>query len=176
MANTHSPPPSGTCFDIIIVGGGTIGLSAAYYAAARGKKTLLLEQYQQFAHPHASSGGHSRFFRIMHSSADMARLAESAYALWREIETASQRTILKSQPLMFYGMSGVTPEGDLGKMKDILDSLGIAYQSYASGAALAKAFPVFKAVPDDYKGLVQPNSAVIRTKRSIAAFLELATH
>jgi len=77
---------------------------------------------------------------------------------------------------MFYGKSGVTPEGDLGKMQKILDSLGVPYQPYASGAALAKAFPAFKAVPDDYIGLVQPNSAVIRTKRSIAAFLELATH
>ena len=33
---TVTPPPSGTNFDIIIVGGGTIGLSAAYYASARG--------------------------------------------------------------------------------------------------------------------------------------------
>jgi monomeric sarcosine oxidase len=176
MAQDNSPPPSGTRFDIIIIGGGTIGLSAAYYAAARGRKTLLLEQHHQFAHPHASSGGHSRFFRIMHSSAYLAKLAESALALWQEIETASERKILKPQPLIFYGVSGITPEGDLGKMKEILADLGLPYQWYEPGTALAKAFPVFKAVPDNYIGLVQPNSAVIRTKRSIAAFCELAAH
>ena len=162
-------------FNIIVVGGGTIGLSAAYYAAARGRKTLLLEQFDGFADPRASSGGHSRFFRIMHSSAHMAQLAELALALWQEIETASERKILKPHPLIFFGISEDTPEGNLGKMKKILDDLGVPYQWYPSGTALQKAFPAFKEVPDNYVGLVHPNAAVIRTKRSIAAFSELAT-
>jgi monomeric sarcosine oxidase len=171
MAQAKSP----NHFDIIVVGGGTIGLSAAYYAAARGCKTLLLEQFGRFADSRASSGGHSRFFRIMHSSAYMARLAEAALAVWQEIETASERKILKPHPLIFFGRSEDTPEGNLGKMKKILDDLGVPYQWYPSGPALQKAFPAFKAVPDNYVGLVQPNAAVIRTKRSIAAFSELAT-
>jgi sarcosine oxidase / L-pipecolate oxidase len=169
------PPPSGMRFDIIIVGGGTIGLSAAYYAAARGLKTLLLEQYDQFADPRASSSGHSRFFRIMHSSAYMAELAESALALWHEIETASQRRILKPQPLIFYGVSGPTPEGNLGEMERALSKLGVPYQHYDSGQSLRNAFPAFRDVPDKYTALVQPNSAVIRTRESITAFHKLAT-
>jgi monomeric sarcosine oxidase len=175
MAQGNSPPPSGTRFDIIIIGGGTIGLSAAYYAAARGLKTLLLEQYDQFAHPHASSGGHSRFFRIMHSSAYMAELAESTLALWHEIETASKSQILKPHDLLFYGMSGSTPEGNLGEMERVLANLGVLYQRYDSKRALMNAFPAFKDVPPNYIALVQPNSAVIRTRESIAAFHKLAT-
>ena len=174
MAQDNSAPPSGTRFDIIVVGGGTIGLSAAYYAAARGSKALLLEQYDRFGDPRASSGGHSRFFRIMHSSAYMARLAEVSLALWQEIETASNEKILKQHPLMFYGVSGKTPEGDLGCMKNILADLAIPYQWYDSGTALQGAFKVFKTVPENYTGLVQPNSAVIRTQKSIAAFHKLA--
>jgi len=170
-----TPPLTGTRFDIIIVGGGTIGLSAAYYAAARGLKTLLLEQYDQFADARASSGGHSRFFRIMHSSAYMAQLAESALALWQEIETASGRKILKQQRLIFYGVSGQTPEGNLGEMERVLAQLGLPYQRCDSGAALKNSFPAFKDVPEEYIALVQPNSAVIRTRESIAAFHQLAT-
>src|SRR5262245_38955669 len=116
MAETKSPPPSGTRFDIIVVGGGTIGLSAAYYGAARGRTTLLLEQHDQLAHPYASSDGYSRFFRIMHSSDYMARLAEATLALWQQVESASGQKILKQQPLIFYGVTGSTPEGDLGNM------------------------------------------------------------
>jgi monomeric sarcosine oxidase len=172
---TNALPPSGSSFDIIIVGGGTMGLSAAYYSAKRGLKTLLVEQYDQFADPHASSGGYSRFFRIMHSSAYMARLAEIAFALWHEIETASKSKVLKHHDLLFYGVSASTPEGNLGEMERILANLGVPYYSYDSKDALEKTFPAFKHVPNNYIGLVQPNSAVIRTRDSIAAFHQLAT-
>jgi sarcosine oxidase len=110
----------------------------------------------------------------MYSEDYSARLAEIALALWHEIETASKIKILKPQPLIFYGLSEKTPEGDLGEMKRILANLGAPYDWYASGAALKTAFPVFKAIPPDYVGLVQKNSAVIRTDRSIKAFAKLA--
>ena len=106
-------PPSGSSFDMIIIGGGTIGLSAAYYAAARGLKTLLLEQFDSLAGPRASSGGASRMFRVMYSPSYMAKLAEISLALWKEIEAASGVEILWTQPLIFYGDSENTVEGNL---------------------------------------------------------------
>jgi monomeric sarcosine oxidase len=174
QSNSVAIPVSGETFEIIIIGGGTIGLSAAYYAAARGLKTLLLEQYDQLADDRASSGGYSRMFRIMYSEDYTAKLAEIALTLWHEIEIASQIQILNPQPLIFYGKSGATPEGDLSKMRGILDGLGAPYEWYPSGRALAGAFPVFNVIPPDYLGLAQPNSAVIRTDRSIDAFTRLA--
>ena len=169
-----APPPSGSAFDLIVIGGGTIGLSAAYYASARGLKTLLLEQFGQIADPHASSGGYSRMFRVMYSPSYMAQLAEVSLALWQEIETASRRTILARQPLIFYGASENTVEGNLGEMKTILADLGAPYEWYPTAAGLFQRYPVFNTMPPDYVGLVQPNSAAIRTRESIAAFIELA--
>ena len=93
-------------FDIIIIGGGTIGLSAAYYAAARGHKTLLLEQYDQLADDRSSSGGYSRMFRIMYSEDYTAKLAEIAFALWHEIEIASGIQILNRSPLSSTAKAG----------------------------------------------------------------------
>ena len=97
-------PRSGTTFDVIIIGGGTIGLSAAYYAAARGLTTLLLEQFS-IGNDKASSGGASRMFRIMYAPAYMAQLAEVSLAMWKEIEVRSELEILAMQPLIFYGVS-----------------------------------------------------------------------
>ena len=173
--NLVTTPRSGSRFDVIIIGGGTIGLAAAYYAAARKLKTLLLEQHDQLANDRASSAGYSRMFRIMYSEDYSAKLAETALTLWREIETVSEIKILKSEPLLFFGHSGVTPEGDLSEMQGVLDTLGAPYQWYDSGAAISAAFSAFKPVPSNYVGLVQPNSAVIRTDRSIDAFTRLAT-
>jgi monomeric sarcosine oxidase len=175
MAQGNGTPPSGTSYDVIIIGGGTIGLSAAYYAAARGLDTLLLEQFGDFADAHASSGGFSRIFRIMYSPPYMAQLAETAYALWHEIQNASGvDTILWKQSLVFEGISEPSVEGNLGDMKTILANLGAPYQWYGSGGALAQAFPAFAYVPDAYVGLVQPDSAVIRTKTSVEVFRTLA--
>ena len=173
MAN---PPPCGSSFDLIVIGGGTIGLSAAYYASARGLKTLLLEQFDQIADPLASSGGYSRMFRVMYSPAYMAQLAEVSLALWQEIEVASGRTILERQNLIFYGASENTVEGNLGEMKTILADLGAPYEWYPTAQGLLQQYPVFNTMPADYVGLVQPNSAVIRTRESVAAFKQLATN
>src|SRR5688572_409217 len=102
-ARVGGAPSSGSHFDIIVIGGGAIGLSAAYWATARGLGTLLLEQFDTLANPRAGSGGASRMFRVTHASAGMTKLAESALALWKDIEAASGTCILWTQPILFYG-------------------------------------------------------------------------
>ena len=85
-SDISAAPPSGRRFDIIVIGGGVIGLSTAYQAAARGLSVLVLEQFENLGDPRASSSGASRMFRVMHSSAPMAKLAQAARTLWGEIE------------------------------------------------------------------------------------------
>ena len=123
----------------------------------------------------ASSGGASRMFRIMYSPSYMAQLAETSLALWNEIETVSGAEILKTQPLIFYGDSEYTVEGNLGDMRKILADLGVPYSWYPTSAGLLQQYPAFQSMPAEYVGLVQPNSAVIRAETSIAAFETLAT-
>jgi monomeric sarcosine oxidase len=170
-----TPPPSGSNFDIIIIGGGTIGLSAAYYASARGLNTLLIEQFATLASSEGSSGGASRMFRIMYAPAYMAQLAEVALAMWKEIETVSGQTILETQPLIFYGVPSNVLEGNIDQMKQVLTNLGVPYSWYGNGNALMQQCPFFQNVPANYEGLVQANSAVIRAETSISVFDELAT-
>lgn len=160
---------------MIVIGGGTIGLSAAYYATARGLSTLLLEQFGSLASPWASSGGTSRMFRIMYSDGYMAHFAETSLAMWKEIEVASGVQILRTLPLLFYGDPGNTVEGNLETMRGILKSLGVPFTWYPDPEALMQGFPAFKAMPVEYTGLAQPNSAVIVAQQSIAAFRSLAT-
>jgi monomeric sarcosine oxidase len=164
-------PPSGSRFDVIVVGGGVIGLAAAYHAAARGLRTLLLEQFADFGDGRASSSGASRMFRIMHSPGPMAKLAQAALTLWHEIEAADGSRILRGQPLLFYGdRSGPTVEGDLGAMPQVMSDLGIPYDVLASPQALMQRYPAFKAMPDSFVGLTQADSAVIDVAAALSAF------
>jgi glycine/D-amino acid oxidase-like deaminating enzyme len=59
-------------------------------------------------------------------------------------------------------------------MKKVLEALGAPFQWYGTGRTFQNEFPVFKTIPTDYVGLVQPNSAAIRAARSIVAFTGLA--
>ncbi len=80
-------------FDVIVVGGGAMGLSAAYSCARTGKRVLVLEQFR-FFNERGSSKGLSRFFRIVYSDALLCLLARSAYPLWQELERESGETLI----------------------------------------------------------------------------------
>lgn len=54
-------------FDVIVVGGGPVGLAAAYEVAKAGKKVLVLEQ-NNFFNQAGSSGDLARMFRTMYGS------------------------------------------------------------------------------------------------------------
>jgi monomeric sarcosine oxidase len=162
----------GTAVDVAIIGGGTIGLSAAYYAAAAGYSTVLFEQFD-FGNPRASSDGDSRMFRVMYADATMARLAEASLAQWREIEDSTGRPLLRRNGLLFYGVAAQNVEGDLSACAKVMTGLGIPYTKSGRDELLA-GYPVFKALPDDYTGLYQPSGATILVKDSLDTFVSLA--
>ena len=114
-------------------------------------------------------------FRVTHASAGMTKLAESARALWKDIEAASGSCILWTQPILFYGEARNTVQGNLAAMQRTLADLGIPYVCYPDGASMMRSYGAFQAMPPGYVGLAQANSAVIRAPRSITAFADLAT-
>lgn len=161
-------------YDVIIIGGGTIGLSAAYYAASAKQKVLLIEQFP-LRNDVNSSSGYSRFFRMMYSEKNMAQMAETSYALWNQLERLTGSVMVEEMPLLFYGTknSGDTVEGDFKNTDKIMDQLGMPYD-LLDRTQLLKKFPVFKDVPADYTGLLQLNSGVIHVQKSLEVFHKLA--
>lgn len=164
-------------YDMVIVGGGTIGISAAYYATQRGLKTILIEK-ADVPSSVGSSKGYERIFRIMYSNANEVRLTEASYALWKEIEKASGETLLFEDDLLFFGHSHapVTPEGDLQSMIKTMNEQGVPYELLNSPLEIQNRFPVFNAagMPSDYIGLVQKNSATINVQQTMNTFLNMA--
>lgn len=158
--------------DLAVLGGGTIGLSAAYYGAAAGLKTVLFEQYD-FGNDKASSDGDSRMFRVMYSEEDMAQLAEASLGQWQEIEHYTGDRLLDRKGLLFYGLPASSVEGNLNQCAEVMSQMGIPYTRY-SAEQLPKAYDVFKEIPKDYFGLSQPSGATILVKHSLHTFARLA--
>lgn len=164
-------------YDMVIVGGGTIGISAAYYATARGLKTILVEK-ADVPSSVGSSKGYERIFRVMYSNDNEVRLTEASYALWKEIEKASGTTLLFEDDLLFFGHSKApdTPEGNLQDMMAAMQRQGVPYELLNSPQEIQNKFPVFnaKGMPSDYIGLVQKTSATINVQGAMLTFLNMA--
>ncbi|PON73054.1 Sarcosine oxidase, monomeric [Parasponia andersonii] len=77
---------SGEEFDVIVIGAGVMGSSAAYQAAKRGHRTLLLEQFD-FLHHRGSSHGESRTIRATYPEDYYTDLVLESYALWERAES-----------------------------------------------------------------------------------------
>jgi sarcosine oxidase len=161
-------------FDTAIIGGGISGMSAAYYSSARGMKTLLLEK-NSFRNDIACSKGNSRFFRIMYSSEESARLAEIALSLWRQLEEELGVTLIDKTPLLFMGDKecGNTVEGDFSNLDKVMDRMGIPYEKLNS-SGLKEKFPIFHNIPDSYEGYIQKDCGVINVQNALKGFQKLA--
>ena len=71
--------------DLVVVGGGVMGLFTAYHASARGQRVVVLER-GRIGDPMTASYGHTRSFRNDYLDATYARLAHEAFRLWGEFE------------------------------------------------------------------------------------------
>ena len=169
-------------YDVIVVGGGTIGLSAAYHASCRkdsqGKNysVALVDQYD-VDNGNNSSKGYERMFRVLYAPGQRARLVESAYAMWHEMESYTQNQILAEHPMLFFGFpNSATFEGSLQAIADTMDTLGIPYDRLDSPSEINNAFPMFNpnGMPSNYVGLRQNMGATILVQPSFNAFEGLA--
>ena len=72
-------------YDVVVIGGGPVGLAAAYECALAGKSVLVLEK-STFFNQAGSSGDLVRMFRTMYTEKFMAELAYKALDIWDDLE------------------------------------------------------------------------------------------
>src|SRR5438093_11497099 len=73
-------------YDVIVIGGGTMGSGAAWALGKRGARVLVLEQFSH-VHDQGSHSGKTRIIRQMYAeSPDYVPLVQRAEALWHELE------------------------------------------------------------------------------------------
>src|SRR6202034_52851 len=130
--------------DVIVVGLGAMGSSAAYQLARRGKRVLGLEQFTP-SHDQGSSHGHSRIIRqAYYENPAYVPLLLRAYELWEQLEqTTNTQLLTVTGGLMLGSPASEVFAGSLRSAREhrlkheVLDS-----------AAIQRRFPAFKPTPD----------------------------
>lgn len=159
-------------YDLIVIGGGAIGLSTAYHAARRNLKTLVIERFGYFNNA-GSSAGASRQYRVQYTEKYLAELAIAAQNYWAELQLRTYDQLIGVVGSLWFGDPSLSSqEGGIGEAMKTMDKLGIAYTPLK--ARQIEAAYRFKNLPPKYAGFFQPNGGIINLKATQAALYNVA--
>ncbi|MEK4997458.1 N-methyl-L-tryptophan oxidase [Paenibacillus sp. FSL H7-0918] len=156
-------------YDVIIVGAGSMGMSAGYYLAKRGVKTLLIDAFDP---PHTQGSHHGETRLIRHAySGDPAYidLALRADHLWQEAEQLSGIELLVRSGVLnladstVYSFSGRLAEAKKRKVQ---------VQQLDAGE-IRRRWPGLN-IPETFAAMYEPDAGYLYSERCITAYRQLA--
>ncbi|MFJ8740769.1 FAD-dependent oxidoreductase [Embleya sp. NPDC127516] len=163
--------PSETA-DVVVVGGGAIGLASAVEVVARGRSALVLDRFGM-SNDRGGSAGLERQWRIQYAQEHWSRLVLDTVPLWRRLEAAAGRPLVHPTGSLWLGRSdeaGALDEMHAGA--EVLTSLDVPFETM-SAAELGTRFGLAE-LPGDYQGLHQADGGVIDVKGTLDTLIHLA--
>ena len=133
---TEGTEPSSELFDLVVIGGGVMGMFTAWTAAQHGSRVAVLER-GHVGDPTTASYGRTRSYRRDYLDAGYARLADEAIRLWSQFETATGAEVLVRCGCMNIAKAAVTPD------------LGATYATLSTNVMTRIGMPVERATTDD---------------------------
>jgi sarcosine oxidase len=152
--------------DVIVIGAGLMGASAAWHLTQRGLATTVLEQYE-LDHVRGSSHGAARIFRVVYKENDYIELARRALTLWRDLEQKLGRELLRAACFVDVG-----PANEIAPFAAALDDAGISYERLSGREAKARVATYL--IPDEWEALFQAESGVLHADACRLGMLDLA--
>ncbi|MFM2343690.1 MAG: hypothetical protein RLZZ210_298 [Pseudomonadota bacterium] len=146
-------------YDVIVIGGGPMGLSTAYHLSKRNTKTLVLEQFT-LLNQLGSSAGVSRQFRIPYPEEYMVKLVKQSIPFWDELQSLTPVPLMDKVGTLWFGDPSVhSTEGNIAQAEKALQAQNVPYTSLTSKEIEQQYH--FKNLPKSYTGLFQADGASI---------------
>lgn len=133
--------------DLIIVGGGIMGLFTAYYASNYSKKIIILEK-RTVGNKFAASSGYSRSVRNDYLDPFYSCLAAESQKMWRDLEVITGKKFIIKNGCFNIANKKVTnnlEETYAQKSYQILKKLGFETKYFENKKLLKRAYPQFNA-------------------------------
>lgn len=156
-------------YDLIVIGSGSVGSAAGYYATRAGLKVLMIDSAMP---PHKEGSHHGETRIIRHAYGEGAcyvPMVLRAQQLWNELEQISGEKIFHRS-----GVINIGPEGSefITNVKN--SSIEYALNTVAMSASeIREKWPLIS-VSDDYCGVYEPDSGYLQSEVAIAAYIRLA--
>ena len=152
-------------YDAIVIGGGPVGLSAAWHLSRNKAKTLVLEQFT-FLNQLGSSAGMSRQFRYPYTEKYMVKLVKQSVPFWDELQSLTPVPLREVVGTLWFGDPTVhTSEGNIKEAEAALQANKVPFTKLKA-AEIEKQYH-FRNLPPTYAGLFQPDGASINLKATL---------
>ncbi|HYI08029.1 MAG TPA: FAD-dependent oxidoreductase [Thermoanaerobaculia bacterium] len=159
MSMHSSRPEVRSTHDVIVIGGGPMGLSTAWQLSKRNAKTLLLEQFT-FFNQLGSSAGVSRQFRLPYPEEYMVKLVKQSIPFWHELQSLTPVPLMDKVGTLWFGDPAVhSTEGNIAEAEKALKALDVPYTSLTA-AEIERQYH-FRDLPSSYTGIFQADGASI---------------
>jgi sarcosine oxidase len=159
-----------TTYDIIIIGGGSMGASAAYALSKQEKKVLLLEQFKESPHSLGSHAGQSRIIRKAYfEDPGYIPLLEGAYKGWNELEKACGKKLYFKSGLLYIGPQDHTV---IKGVKYAASNFNIGLKELKASDAWLRP-PYFKIEKDDV-AVFEPDAGFVLPELTVSSLLDLS--
>ncbi|CCJ79781.1 N-methyl-L-tryptophan oxidase [Cronobacter dublinensis 1210] len=156
-------------YDLIIIGSGSTGAAAGYYATRAGLNVLMTDS----AHPPHQEGSHHGDTRLSrHAYGEGERyvpLVLRAQALWDELQELGGERIFERTGIINLGPA------DSEFLANVADSAArwqLPLEKMTGDEVMAR-WPEIR-LPENYLGLFEPDSGVLRSEKAIATYIRLA--
>ncbi len=161
-------------YDVVVIGGGPMGLSAAYWCMKREKSVIVIDKHEIAAeNPDGSSPGTSRQFRVTYSEPNLARLVIEANKLWRKLEDETGVPLIQRTGCLWFGEDANrdTTEGQINPAIKLLKFHGIEYEQL-SKKQIEEKFPLFANLPEGTSGVYTKEGGTVRVQEVRKAFVK----
>lgn len=156
-------------YDLIIIGSGSVGSAAGYYATQAGLKVLMIDAHRP---PHAEGSHHGDTRLIRHAYGEGERyvpLVLRAQTLWDELAKLTEERIFERTGII---NPGPARSDFLANVEQSAKAFNLDVEKLDAAGIMAR-WPEI-AVPDDYIGLFEANSGVLHSETAIKTWIDLA--
>lgn len=156
-------------YDVIVAGGGSMGIAAAYFRAKQGASVLVLDKYE-IPNQMASHHGVTRMLRLSYGhGSSYVPLALESLKLWAELETSVGKELYRKTGAITIGY----PDSEFVEMAiESAISNNIPYKVMTADELTDKWRGLD--IPDDYIGCFDPSAGFLYSEDCLTAYKDEA--
>ncbi|MDT8881929.1 N-methyl-L-tryptophan oxidase [Klebsiella aerogenes] len=156
-------------YDLIIIGSGSVGAAAGYYARRAGLNVLMTDAHKP---PHQEGSHHGSTRLIRHAYGEGERyvpLVLRAQQLWDEFAQSSGEAVFEKTGVINLGPAS----------SDFLNNVAHSARQFElnveelDAEAVMKRWPEIR-IPQDYRAIFEPASGVLRSELAVEIWIRLA--